>query len=194
MRSVLRTAHGLRLAALIALGAFGLHQLRYLIDGGAHSLAGEEHSYMTGLFPAIAVLVLAATLATLIRGTEGASPARAPITRRTAFFAFALLAVYAGQESVEGILASGHFGGLAAVFGGDGWLAVPLALGIAALLSVMARALEGVERAIALAHDQRARTRAPAVRGRALPGRGFRLTTSPLAFGLARRPPPAPAT
>ena len=35
MRSAMRLAHNVRLASILALGAFALHQLRYLIASGA---------------------------------------------------------------------------------------------------------------------------------------------------------------
>lgn len=190
----MRTAHRVRLASILAVGAFALHQLRFLIAVGGTS-AAEGHRYMSDLLPPIAVLVLAALLATLIRGTEGATPDRAPLARRIGVFAGALLAIFVGQELLEGLMATGDPAGLAAVFAGGGWFAVPLALAIGTLAALLVRALEGVERAIAVIHAERPRrSRAPTVRGRALPARGPRLTSAPLAFGLARRPPPpAPA-
>ena len=197
MRSALRTAHYVRIASLLAVGAAALHQLRYLLVFGASSgeLAQEGHGYLTDLLPALAVLVLSAALATLIRGTEGASPARTSFTRRAAAFSAALLAIYASQETFEGLLAAGHPDGLGALLADGGWIALPLAFAIGALTAVAARALEGLERAIAITHaTRRRRTRPPAVRGRALPARMARLAAAPLAFGLARRPPPpAPA-
>ena len=90
----MRTAHRVRLASILAVGAFALHQLRYLIAvGGRSSTAPPEgHRYMSDLLPPIAVLVLAALLATLIRGTEAAAT---PDGRRwpavSAVFAGALL-------------------------------------------------------------------------------------------------------
>src|SRR6266487_3235853 len=101
MRSAMRTAHRVRLAAILALGAFALHQLRYLIAFGGSSsaeLAQEGHRYMSDLLPSVCVLVLAGLVATLIRGTEVASPARAPLARRIGIFAGALLAIYVAQE------------------------------------------------------------------------------------------------
>jgi hypothetical protein len=191
MRSPLRIAHNVRAASILAVGAFALHQLRYLIASGASSAEHSAHGYMTDLMVPIAVLVLAAALATLIRGTEGAAPARAPLGRRIALFAGALFAIYVGQESLEVIVTAGHL----AVLADGGWVAVPLALGIGALSAVFASALERVERAIAIVHAERLRrSRPPAVRGRALPARVLSLLSAPLAFGLARRPPPpAPA-
>jgi hypothetical protein len=192
----MRTAHYLRLAALLAVGAAALHQLRYLIafgsSTGEHAAAG--HGYMTDLLPVLAVLVLSAALATVIRGTEGASYAGSALTGRIAVFTGALLAIYTSQELIEGILAAGHPGGSAALLAGSGWVALPLALAIGSLTALIARALEGIERAIAVTHAARTRFRPPAVRGRALPARAARLASTPLAFGLARRPPPpAPA-
>src|SRR4051794_37144892 len=110
MKSAMRTAHRVRLASILAVGAFALHQLRYLIAlGGSSSveLAQDGHRYMSELLAPVSILVLAAVLATLIRGTESASPARAPLGRRIAIFAVALFAIYAGQELLEGLLASG---------------------------------------------------------------------------------------
>lgn len=192
----MRAAHRVRLTAILALGAFALHQLRYLIAFGDSSadLAGPGHAYMSELLAPTAVLFLAGTLGTLLRGTEGASPTRAPLSRRLAVFTAALLAIYLAQESLEGTLAAGHAGS-PAILAHGGWIALPLAAAIGALCALLVRVLEGVERAIAVVHAGRSiRSRAPATRGRALPARGLRLPSTPLAFGLARRPPPpAPA-
>jgi hypothetical protein len=150
---------------------------------------------MSELLAPLAVLVLAAVLATLIRGTEGASSARAPLARRVAVFAAALLAIYVGQELLEGVIAVGRPAGPAALLAGGGWIALPLALVIGAIAALLAHVLERVERVFAVIHAERPpRTRAPAVRGRALRARAISLLSAPLAFGLARRPPPpAPA-
>jgi hypothetical protein len=195
MRSTMRIAHNVRLASILAVGAFGLHQLRYLLAAGSSSSAEHAaHGYMSDLMAPVAVLVLAAALATLIRGTEGAVPERAPLGRRIALFAGALFAIYVGQESLEAILTAGHPALIDSMLSGGGWLALPLAIGIGAALALLARALERVEHAIAIVHAKRGRSRPPAVRGRALAARALSLTFSPLPFGLARRPPPpAPA-
>jgi hypothetical protein len=190
VRSTLRVAHNVRLAAILTVGAFVLHQLRYLIAGASSPAELAGRGYMADLLAPIAVLVLAAVLATLIRGTEGASPTRASLERRTATFAGALLAIHFGQESLEAALTAGHFAGAAALLTGV-LIALPLALAIGALSAVLARALEAIERVIAVVHAERRRSRPPAVSGRPLAARGLRLPSAPLAFGLARRPPPA---
>src|SRR3954470_27854 len=111
MQSAMRTAHRIRLPSILAVRAFALHQLRYMLASGGSSsadLAQEGHRYMSDLLAPLAVLVLAAVLATLIRGTEGASAARAPLARRMAIFTGALLAIYVSQELLEGLVALGH--------------------------------------------------------------------------------------
>jgi hypothetical protein len=191
MRAPLRIAHNVRIASILAVGAFALHQLRYLLAAGiSPSAEHSAHGYMTDLMAPIAVLVLAAALATLIRGTEGAAPARARLGRRIAIFAGALFAIYFAQESLEAIVTAGQ----PALLADGGWLALPLALAIGAVSALLASALERVERAIAVVHAERARRRPPAVHGRPLRARRVRIASAPLAFGLARRPPPpAPA-
>lgn len=194
MRSTMRIANDVRLASILAVGAFTLHQLRYLIASGSSSSAEHAaHDYLTSLMAPIAVLVLAASLATLIRGTEGAAPERAPLGRRIALFAAALFGIYVGQESLEAILTVGHSAPFDSMFAGGAGVAVPLAVAIGAASALLASVLERVEHVIAVVHAKRMLSRPPAIRGRALPARGLSLP-APLAFGLARRPPPpAPA-
>jgi hypothetical protein len=193
MRSAMRTAHRVRLAAILALGAFALHQLRYLIafgDSSSAELAWQGHAYMADALPVLGVFVLSALLATLIRGRYGAGLRRISLSRRTAIFAAALLVIYTSQESLEGMLAAGHPGGLAAVLAAGGWLAIPLALALGAVAALLASALEGVELAIVRRRAARALHRAPRVQGRAQAARDAKRLLAPLALGLASRPPP----
>jgi hypothetical protein len=192
MPAAIRLAHRARLAALLALGAFAVHQLRYLASfGGSAELAHQGHGYMADLLPPIAVFSLAALVATLIRGTEGAPPVRVSMARRVPLFAAGLVAVFAGQESLEGMLAAGHPAGFAGVFGHGGWVALPLAILVGFCCALVARLLEGVEVAIARAHRPRPRRRAQMLEGRRSYAAPMLPQISPLAFGLARRPPPA---
>jgi hypothetical protein len=190
MRSTMRIAHRVRVASILAAGAVGVHQLRYLFAGTASPAELAGHGYMGSLLAPIAVLVLAGLVGTLIRGTEGASPEASGLGRRVALFALALLSIYVGQEFLEAALAVGHPAGPGAILANGGWIALPLSLAIGALAALLARALEAFEQVVALVHAIRRSSRPPAVRGRALPARGLRLPSSPLAFGLARRPPP----
>jgi hypothetical protein len=193
----MRTAHGVRLAAILALGAFALHQLRYLIAFGGSSseeLASQGHAYLAGALPILCAFALSALIATLIRGRYGASLERQSLPRRAWVLAAALLVIYATQESLEGVLAAGHPGGAAALFAAGGWLAIPLALAVGALSALLAGLLEGVELAISRRRPSGLLRRAPRSLGRHRAGRAPGSALAPLAFGLARRPPPpAPA-
>ena len=70
----MRTAHRVRLAAILAVGAFALHQLRFLIafgDSSSAELAQQGHRYMSELLAPIAVLVLAAPSPRCFAGPKG---------------------------------------------------------------------------------------------------------------------------
>lgn len=193
MRSAMHTAHRVRLAAILALGAFALHQLRYLIafgDSSSAALARQGHAYMADALPVLGVFALSALLATLIRGRYGAGLRRMSLSRRAAIFTVALLVIYASQESLEGMLASGHPAGLAAILAAGGWLAIPLAAALGAVAALLAGALEGVELAISRRRAARELRRAPRVQGRAHAARDAKRLLTPLALGLASRPPP----
>ncbi|MFI5027052.1 MAG: hypothetical protein ACHQCI_09940 [Solirubrobacterales bacterium] len=193
MRSAMRTAHRARLAAILALGAFAVHQLRYLIAFGSSSseeLARQGHGYMAAWLPILGVFTISALLGTLIRGRFGARLAQASLSRRAAIFAAALLAIFVTQESLEGVVAAGHPGGVAAVLGYDGWLAIPLAAAIGFVAALLARALEQVEIAIGARRTIPVLPRAPRKAGSPRPAAAVPRTLDALAFGLARRPPP----
>ncbi len=189
----MRLAHRVRLAAVLVLGAFALHQLRYLIAFGGSSsseLARQGHGYMADALPLIGVFALSAVLATLIRGRFGAGLVRATLPRRAAVLGFALLAIFATQESLEGTLAAGHPGGIAAVLAAGGWLAVPLAFILGAVAALVLRLLERVELVFSGDRARSRFVRAPRVQGRPLATVRLNPLISSLAFGLARRPPP----
>ena len=182
-----------RTAALVALGALVVHQLRYLgaYGGDASSqLATQGHGYLGQLTPLAIAIALAAVAGCLVRaaltGRVGAGRGRAGAT---AVFTAAILATFAAQETVEGFLFAGHLDGLGAIFGGGGWLAVPLALAlglVAALLETGLGRLESALAGLAAARRGRRRPRVRALR----PQTVFLPRISPLALGAARRPPP----
>ena len=185
-----------RSAALIALAALGVHQLRYLIayGGGAHAeLASQGHDYLFGALPILAGFAIATIAAGLLRAalTSSPAPALASTRARAVIYAAAIFAVFVVQETTEGVLFAGHASGLAAVLSGGGWLAVPLALAFGSLCALLDGGLALVERSVAMAGES-----PPALRPRlrvAARGRSWiriPLASRPLQFGLARRPPP----
>jgi hypothetical protein len=189
-------AQRLRLASLLALGAFALHQLRYLLAYGGESgraLGEQGHAYLASALPIVAGLALAAVLATVLRVRLGPGLSDTPWWKGIGFCAAALLAIHAGQELLEGALASGHAAGAAALSGSGGLLALPLSLALGGVVALVAHLLERIEVALSRQRLQRLGGRAPRDRGRACPEHRANPLSSPLAFGLARRPPPVPA-
>jgi hypothetical protein len=53
--------------------------------------------------------------------------------------AFALIAIFTGQELLEGLFSTGHAAGLAGAFGFGGWWAIPAALFIGLVLAAWLR-------------------------------------------------------
>lgn len=158
----------LRGAALMPGAALAVHQLRYTLAFGSHAdseLTAQGHAYLFSLTPWI---VLLATLAIGVslggaarrwaQGSSDGAPARHPLLRTWALTAFALVLVYGGQELLEGLLATGHPGGLAGVFGDGGLWAVPAALAIGGILAL---ALRGGTLVAAALRPARRRLRLP---------------------------------
>src|SRR4030095_16869715 len=129
------------------------------------------HGYLADLLAPLAVLVLAASLATLVRGTEGASTTGASLGRRIVGFPVGLLAIYAGQEALEAILAGGDPVGVATAVAGGGWVALPLAPGIGA---PGAAAPRGARRCRRSGPRRRPSTRSPSLPRRVRSARGPR--------------------
>jgi hypothetical protein len=135
-----------RAAALIAAGALAVHELRYLLAYGDRSgaeVAAQGHAYLASVTTVVAaalVVMVATLIARLASGARAAGDASIPSPRRLwATATIAVLAIFVLQESVEGLLASGHPAGLVGVFGHGGWLAVPLAAAIGALIALALR-------------------------------------------------------
>jgi hypothetical protein len=134
-----------RVIALLSAGALAVHELRYLAAFGSRTdeaLVHEGHAYLNALTPLVGV-TLACLLGHLLyrvawgRDAQGrGAPTR---TAAAAAFAVGLLAIYVGQELIEGLLAAGHPGGLHGVFGHGGWLAVPMSGALGLGLSLLVR-------------------------------------------------------
>jgi len=179
-------------ASLIALGAFAVHQLRYLLAYGTNTdggLVGQGHGYLTHLVPLLLGLALAILTARLVRGLL-ASDRRFKAERRikATSYAFGIAAVFCCQELAEGMLFAGHAAGLAAIFSAAGWSALPLAAIFGVLAALIDRGMEAIESRFA---DAPASFDRPP-RQVGLPAAPTKLgrRPSPLALGLAQRPPP----
>ena len=137
-----------RLAPVVLMpaAAFAVHQLRYYLAYG--SAAGAElqrtgHSYLHSVVPWIVGLVALAVggfLWSLGRAMAG----QRSLPRFTVSFlglwaacAVSLVAIFATQEFLEGLLATGHPAGLAGVFGFGGWWSIPVAACVGLVLAAV---------------------------------------------------------
>lgn len=191
----------LRVAALIAVAALALHELRYLIgfggDAGA-ALEARGHGYLgaAGIVAALLAALAAAELLVAVRRSlrSGTSSPQAPFGVLWMAATCVLVAVYAGQELAEGVLVTGHPDGVATLAAANGWVAAPLAVAIGAVVALAVRGSAAVE---ALAAARGARGTAPA-RGlaprRPAPAPELAPPSSLLARHLAGRAPPRVAT
>jgi hypothetical protein len=182
---------------VMPLAAWSVHQLRYLLaygSGAGRELSEQGHAYLTFLMPGIVMFAALALGGIMLRFArswrEGVDRSDEQHTLRLWTLAVAgLLAIYAGQEISEGMLAGGHPAGLAAVFGNGGWLAVPAALLVGGLVALGLRGARVVERFLA---QQRAsssrRSRAPST---AQPHAIPLPRITPLARSAAGRAPPS---
>ncbi len=179
--------HGLARAGVVPIAAFAVHQLRYLLafGGGAGAeLQRQGHSYLHSAVPWL-VLALALTggafLSSLGRALAGQrTVVRYGISLLGLWLACTtcLVAIYSGQELLEGLFATGHPAGLAGVFGAGGWWAVPAAACVGLVLAALlhgARWLLGevaARRLAGLPRGARPRGAPPASRRRRAPAPG----------------------
>ena len=131
---------------LVPAAAIAVHQLRYWLAYGPRAnaeLAAQGHSYLHSLVP-WAVFALAVGGGLFLRRTALAlrtgrvTPGRRlPAALLWAGTFGTLVAVYAVQETLEGLLATGHPGGAGGVVGHGGWWAVPAAAAVAAVVAAL---------------------------------------------------------
>jgi hypothetical protein len=158
-------------------------------------LQRQGHSYLHSVAPWI-VLLIAVSAGILLRALGRAVGGRGSLPRYTLSFtalwllcAACLVAIYAGQEFLEGLLATGHPAGLVGIFGyGGGW-SVPAALAVGLVLAAIFYGFQWVLHQV----GERRRFLAP-VRRRLLacvPQTVLVPRLAPLAKGWSDRGPPA---
>lgn len=191
---------GLARAAVVPAAAIAVHQLRYWLafgSGAGVELQRQGHSYLHSVAPWIAVALawaVGAFLSSLGRAMRGHTSAPRYGLSLVALWllcAACLVAMYSGQEFLEGLLATGHPAGMAGIFGYGGWWAIPAALCVGLVLAAILHGARWVLHEVAARRGRTAPSPAstavalPRPAGIALP----RLT--PLALGWCGRGPPA---
>ena len=188
-----------RLAPLAVMpgAAFAVHQLRYWLAFGPHASAELErqgHSYLHSVTPWLVMLV-AVSAGAFLQELGRALGGRRSVPRHTLSFAglwlacaALLVAIYSTQEFLEGLLATGHPGGLVGIFGYGGWWSIPAALAVGLVLAAMFHGARWVLREVAAHRRRSTRSERPG------PARAPRLVAiarpAPLAGGWSGRGPP----
>ena len=190
---------GLGPVVLMPAAAFAVHQLRYYLAYGSAAgavLQRTGHSYLHSVVPWIVMLVALAVGGFLWRLGRAMSGQRS-VPRYTASLlglwvvcSVCLVAIFATQEFLEGLLATGHPGGLAGIFGYGGWWSIPAAVCVGLVLAAVFHGarwvLDVVARRYAGTRSRRAVRVASALRfdGVLVP------RLAPLAEGWSGRGPP----
>jgi hypothetical protein len=148
--------------------AFAVHQLRYWLAFGGHAglfLNRQGHLYLHSLAPWLAVAV-AIAIGAFLQALGRALGGQRSLPRYTLSFtamwlicAAALVAIYASQELLEGVLATGHPAGLVGVFGYGGWWSVPAALAVGLVLAAAFHGARWALHEVAERRSARPRTR-----------------------------------
>jgi len=142
---------------LLPAGAFVVHQLRYWLAYGPHAeaqLQAQGHTYLDSFAPWLVLLLCLAAGSFLARVAQAAATGRAG-RRGRSFGALwvsssvMLVAVYAVQEFLEGLVAAGHPAGVHGIVGHGGWWAGVLAFAVGAVIALLLRVATVVVDAVA---------------------------------------------
>ena len=155
---------GFAYVALFPPAAFAVHQLRYWLAYGSNAgveLQRTGHSYLHSVVPWL-VLLLALAVGGFLRALGRAFAGQTSRARFTLSLtamwltcSAALIAIFACQEFLEGLFATGHPAGLAGIFGYGGWWSIPAALSIGLVLATVLHGARWLVREVARRGAQR---------------------------------------
>ena len=179
----------LRLAAPLLPAALLLHEAFYLLAPGG---GGGAHGYLGVAVPLVAAL--GATLALAMVLIPLVAPAVQPRAESQPLMPFALggglITVFLIQELAEALLLGGGAASMLGVLAW-GWLLLPLAIALGALSLLAIRCLDRAGALlVSIVRPRPVQSRRPRRGAPLRPRMRARRSLSPLAFGLARRPPP----
>jgi hypothetical protein len=189
--TVTRRSPNLVIAVYVVLGAWAVHALRYAI--APPGLGRLTHGYLQATPPVLAGLSAIALARLCVEVVDRrASHGRALSWQaRWALGALGFAALYAAQENVELIAATGHAVGPAALLAHGGWIVLPLVVVAAGLLAALLRVTEvALERLCAALMRPPVSARADARARVRIPRTLRRPQAAALARHLAGRAPP----
>jgi len=192
-------AFGLAQVAMLPVGAYAVHQLRYLFAFGGNAgtvLRETGHSYLGSVVPWL-ILLVGLIVGSFLRALGRAFAGHTSVRRYGASLGalwltctLCLIAIFTVQELLEGLLATGHPTGWVGVFGFGGWWAVPAA---AMVGLVLASLFHGALWVLRVAETSAARRRRPTGAkpvGSSRPADALRPRIPPLTRGWSNRGPP----
>ncbi len=171
---------------LVPAAALVVHEARYWLAYGPRAnaeLAAQGHSYLTSVVP-WTILALAIGAGAFLRRVAQTGSLPTATGKLWVITTAGLIAIYAVQETLEGMVVAGHPGGVAGVFGQGGWWAVPVAALLAVAVVALLRAGNTVLRLASNVHATWPRV--PLV----FPVSPILLAPAPLALAGAGRAPP----
>ena len=188
-----------RSGLILPAAALVVHQARYTLAYGSRAnaeLAAQGHSYLHSLVPWV-VLTLGVSawlflrrIAAAVRSGHPGRFSRLAAPVLWSLTTASLVVIYAIQETLEGLVASGHPNGAAGIFGHGGLWSIPVAAIVAVVVVLLMRVGRAVLRTAARLGSRRRVFATPAVEARPRPA--FVAVSSPLARAAAgRAPPPA---
>lgn len=185
---------------MVPAAALIVHQLRYMLAFGGNAgleLARQGHSYLHSVVPWIVLSIgLAAggflwALGSALRGQRSLPRYTLSLAGLWVVCSACLVGIYVAQESLEGLFATGHPGGVVGIFGYGGWWAIPVSACVGLVLAALFHGARWVldeiaQRTIGVLNVRASRSRRPLrPRDALLPRR------SPLAEGWSGRGPPS---
>jgi hypothetical protein len=193
------TSSRLAPVALVPAAAFAVHQLRYWLAYGGRAgavLERQGHAYLHSLVPWL-VLVLAIGAGLFLRALGRAFSGHCSARRYTTSFvvlwgtcAATLIAIYAFQELLEALIATGHPAGIAGIFGYGGLWSIPASVCVGLVLAAL---LHGARWVLVATAERRAPARARRRRATAAPRAPRDVLVpraAPVAAGWSGRGPP----
>jgi len=187
---------------LMPVAAFAVHQLRYYLAYGAGAgaeLVRTGHSYLHSVVPWLVMLV-AVSVGGFLWGLGRAFAGQRSLPRYTISLAglwvacsVGLVAIFATQEFLEGLFATGHPAGLVGIFGYGGWWAVPASVCVGLILATLYHGALWVTEKVAQRYARARTSRPERADSTSRPRDVLVPRLAPLADGWSGRGPPASA-
>jgi hypothetical protein len=190
---------GLARALVVPAAAMAVHQLRYQLafgGGAGMELQRQGHAYLHSLVPwavlglGLAVGAFLSAVGRALAGQTSASRYGISLLGLWLICSACLITIYAGQELLEGLVATGHPAGVAGVFGYGGWWAVPAAVCVGLVLAALLHGARWVLEEVAGRRGRPALRPATPANRRSRPADIDLPRLAPLALGWCGRGPP----